>query len=93
MGNNKTILKSIAKAIRWRRRMEAEANCTLSRIADEEGVSVRYVRKVYKLNYLMPDIIAALLNNKNPNSLTIEDFQKNIPISWKDQYEWFFEND
>lgn len=90
MYKDEVILKSIAKAVFWKAQIDANIVRNLSEIAAEGHISVRYARKIYQLNYLMPDIVRALLKGENPNRLTIEDFKKIIPISWTEQYIWFF---
>ena len=55
------ILKAIAKASSWRRKLEMRAAATLSDIAEAEGVSDRYVGPMLRLAYLSPAVLEKLL--------------------------------
>lgn len=90
MHKNKLILRAIHKAIFWKTQMDDDSTKTLSSIANEENLSVRYVRNIYRLNYLMPMIVKSLIKNENPKHLTINDFREDFPLSWAEQYKWFF---
>src|SRR3546814_17578910 len=46
------VLKAIAKAWSWRRKLESGAAATIQDIADAEGVSDRYVGRMLRLAYL-----------------------------------------
>lgn len=77
-------------AFHWDKLINENPEINLSIIADREKLSVRYVRQIYKLNYLMPDIIEALMNDHNPNNITFKEMKAHIPMLWSEQYNWFF---
>lgn len=90
MLENNIIQKSLAMAFHWDKLINENPEINLSIIADQEKLSVRYVRQIYKLNYLMPDIIEALMNGHNPNNITFKEMKTHIPMLWSEQYIWFF---
>lgn len=90
MSENNIVQKSLAMAFHWDKLISENPDVNLSIIADQEKLSVRYVRQIYKLNYLMPDIIEALMNDYNPNNITFKEMKNDAPTLWSEQYNWFF---
>jgi site-specific DNA recombinase len=44
-----------------------------------------HARRVLRLGYLAPDIIEAIVEGRQPHSLTVKRLLKGIPCSWADQ--------
>lgn len=55
------ILKAIAKAWSWRRRLESGQSATIEDIARAEDVSPSFVRRTLKLAYLAPAVLEQIL--------------------------------
>jgi tripartite-type tricarboxylate transporter receptor subunit TctC len=51
------VLKAIAKAWSWRRKLESGALATIEDVADAEGVTPAYIRRMLKLAYLAPVVL------------------------------------
>ncbi len=86
------ILKSLAKAYKWKMMLEkAQVSC-LSEIAQREKATPSYVSRVFNLNFLSPRIIDKVLNGAQPRTLKLQDIIINeIPDSWQEQEEvWGF---
>src|SRR3546814_11676821 len=60
------VLKAIAKAWSWRRKLESGAAATIQDIADAEGVSDRSVGRMLRLAYLAPTVLDKLLIRRVP---------------------------
>lgn len=55
------VLKAIAKAWSWRRKLESGESATIQDIAHAEGVTHRYVGRTIRLTYLAPEVLEKLL--------------------------------
>ena len=51
------VLKAIARAWSWRRKLESGESATIQDIAEAEGISDRYVGRTLRLAYLAPVVI------------------------------------
>src|SRR5690606_16193168 len=65
------VLKAIAKAWSWRRKLESGEAATLQDIAEAEGVSDRYVGRMLKLAYLAPGVLEKLLVQRTPSAVSV----------------------
>ena len=55
-------------------------------VADHEGCSEAYVRKLLPIAFLAPDITEAMLAGTHPRNLTLADLiSKPLPLDWKTQ--------
>jgi len=80
-----TMLTIMAKAFRWRRRIESGAAASITDLAEQEGVSDTYVNRILALTCLAPDIVAAVLDGRQPRGLTLNHMLKRIPEGWEEQ--------
>ena len=44
-----------------------------------------HVRRVLRFGYLAPDIVEAIVEGRQPRSLTVKRLLRGIPCSWADQ--------
>ncbi len=60
---------------------------TLDEIAQEEGIVPSYATRVVRLNFLAPDIVAAILAGKQPPELTANKLMADtrLPVEWREQ--------
>jgi hypothetical protein len=88
------LLKAFAKAYQWKTIIEDESNPinSLSEIARDEEVSNSHATKVYRLNFISPKIVEAIVNGTAPRELRLQDiFAKKAPEIWQEQEEmWGF---
>jgi len=88
------LLKAFAKAYQWKTIIEDESNPinSLSEIARYEEVSNSHATKVYRLNFISPKIVEAIVNGTAPRELRLQDvFAKKAPEIWQEQEEmWGF---
>lgn len=81
-----SLIKLVAKA--WVARCAIEAsNNDLKQIAAEEGYEADYFARLVRLGYLAPDIISAIVEGKQPASLTRQKLARigSLPIQWDEQ--------
>jgi hypothetical protein len=67
---DETLIKAAcARAHRWRRRIESGQAKSITDIAEQEGVTDAYVRRLLPLTCLAPDIEEAILDGRQPKGL------------------------
>jgi len=79
------VLKAIAKAWSWKRKLESGAAATIQDIAEAEGVSDRYVGRMLRLAYLAPAVLDKLLISRVPPGVSIKDMAAAAEFRWVEQ--------
>lgn len=79
------ILKAVAKAWSWRRKLESGAAGTLADIAGAEDVTSAYAGRILKLAYLAPSVLETLLIRRMPPAVTIKDLALAVDLPWAEQ--------
>ncbi len=79
------ILKAIAKAWSWRRKLESGAVATMSDIAEAEGVTPPYVGRMLKLAYLAPTVLEKLLIARIAPRVSVKDLATLAELPWAEQ--------
>jgi hypothetical protein len=49
------------------------------------GLSNPHVRRLLRFAYLAPDIVEAIVEGRQPRSLTVKLLLRGIPLAWSDQ--------
>ena len=80
-----TLVKALARAFRWRRLLEDGIYATLEELAAAEKINPSYVSRVLRLTLLAPDIVEAILDGRQPVTLTLARLFKPFPIEWDEQ--------
>lgn len=76
---------ALARGHRWLVMLETGAAKSLREIAALEGVDNSYVSRMVNLTTLAPDIVAAILDNTLPETLTLFDLAVDPPAVWDEQ--------
>ena len=79
------VLKAIAKAWSWRRKLENGAAGTLADIAMTEDVTPAYAGRMLKLAYLAPAVLDALLIARVPPTVSVKDLAAAAELPWAEQ--------
>jgi len=79
------VLKAIAKAWSWRRKLESGAVSTLSDIAEVEGVTPAFIRRMMKLAYLAPDVLEQILIARISPAVSLKDMSAIAELPWATQ--------
>jgi hypothetical protein len=79
------ILRIIARAWSWRRRMEAGEFTTIHDLANHIGYSDRHVSKTIKLSYLAPDVLEILLVKRIPPAVSLVRLLEIVSLPWSEQ--------
>ena len=79
------VLKAIARAWSWRRKLESGAVGTIQDIAQAEDISDRYVGRMLRLAYLAPAVLEKLLVGRVPPAVSIKDLAMAAELPWAEQ--------
>jgi len=79
------VLKAIAKAWSWRRKLEGGAVGTMSDIAEAENVTPAYVGRMLKLAYLAPAVLEKLLIERVAPVVSVKDMAAAAELLWTEQ--------
>ncbi|MBF0285081.1 MAG: hypothetical protein HQL51_11560 [Magnetococcales bacterium] len=75
----------VAKAHKWLRLLESGKAASIRAIAEQERIDESYVAKVLRLTLLAPDIIEAILDDRQPDVMTWRELRKPFPMEWEQQ--------
>lgn len=84
-----TMIKTLARAFRWRRILESGTFATIHELAAAEKIDPSYLSRVLRLNNLAPDIIEALVEGRPIGEVTLAMLLETIPAEWGRQRELF----
>lgn len=84
-----TFISALGKAFSWQRMLDEGKYATPKELAQKENVEVTHMYRVMRLTLLAPDIIEAVLNGKQPRTLTLQNVVRGFPISWQEQRKVF----
>ena len=83
-----SLLRIIARAHDVQRRLAQDTTLTVHDIAREEHVTSDYLYIVLRLRWLAPDIIAAIVNGRQPPQLNAKRLMRmtaQLPADWSEQ--------
>ena len=79
------VLRAVAKAWSWRRKLEAGKASTNFDLAHAEDVSDRYIGRMIKLAYLAPAVLEKLLLQRCPLAVSLKDLTAIADLPWAEQ--------
>lgn len=81
------LIKLIAKAHRAQSQLMASDAETLDEAAVQQGLTRNYLARLLRLTWLAPDIISAILDGRQPASLTRQRLARiaDLPLDWQEQ--------
>lgn len=79
------ILRSIAKAWSWRRKLDSGQVATIQDIATAEDVTPVYIGRVLKLAYLSPAVLERLLIERKAPAVSVKDLGLSAELPWVEQ--------
>ena len=77
-----TMIKAIARAFRWQAMLENGTYGCVKDIAKRERINGSFVSRIIRLALLAPDIVEAVLDGRQPASLTLKDLMTPFPVEW-----------
>src|SRR4051794_13126094 len=80
---DKTMVKALARAFRWRRMLEAGSYGTIDELAAAEKINSSYVSRLLRLTLLAPDIVETILDGRQPATLDLPALMKPFAVDWE----------
>ena len=80
-----TLVKALARAFRWKSKLESGEFATIAELADREGIAPSYMTRVLRLTLLSPDIVEAILDGKQGPEVTLAQVLEPFPLEWANQ--------
>ena len=80
-----TLLKALARAWRWQRMLDDGVYASVSDIGNSENISKSYVSRILRLALLAPDIVETILVGRTDQGMMLEQLERPLPASWKEQ--------
>ena len=79
------MVKALARAFRWRHLLESGTYGTIDEIAKAERINPSYVSRVLRMTQLAPEIVEAILEGRQTETVTLARLMKDVPVVWKEQ--------
>lgn len=80
-----TMIKTLARAFRWKRMLESGQFATIAELAEREGIAPSYMTRVLRLTLLAPDIVEAILDGTQRPEVTLARLLEPFPMDWGQQ--------
>ena len=81
--------KAVIQGFQYRDMLESRKVATVSELAQKVKQERAFLFRALSLVNLAPDIIEAVLNGKEPSSLTLSKLRKGFPEDWTEQRKLF----
>jgi site-specific DNA recombinase len=82
---DRALMLALARARSWMRALRHGEYADTAEIARRVGLSDPHVRRLLRFAYLAPDIVEAIVDGRQPRSLTVKLLLRGIPLVWSDQ--------
>jgi site-specific DNA recombinase len=82
-----TLLKVIARGREWFEELATGRARSLGQIAERDGITRRYIRRLVDLAFLSPQLVEAILQGRQPVELTATRLTElDLPLDWAEQH-------
>ncbi len=82
---DEALIRALVRAFRWRDMMESGQAASVKDLAIREKIDPSYVARTLRLTLLAPDIVEAILEGRQSESMSVEKLRKPFPDSWEEQ--------
>jgi site-specific DNA recombinase len=81
------LIDTVSRAKNWLRRLTAEEDVTIAKLARQDGIDDGEISRVLPLAFLAPDIIESIVQGRQPATLTATYLRRLKPLSasWAEQ--------
>jgi hypothetical protein len=86
---NMPIIRALARARRRQRLLDDGTYANILELATKEKIDKSYVSRTLRLMLLAPDIVEAILDGRQPQSLLLDDLEGGFPVEWELQRRCF----
>lgn len=87
--HDNALIKALARAHRWRRMIEHGQFSSITEVAKAEKINQSYACRLLRMTLLAPDIVSKILDGRQGDALSINDFTGGFPVEWSKQREKF----
>lgn len=82
---DETLIRALARAHRWKRLLEEGTHHSAEEIAHAEKIDRSFVNRLLRLTLLAPDIQEAILDDRQPKGMQLEELVRGMPSEWEKQ--------
>lgn len=82
------LVKALARAFRWKQMLDSGQFATIGDLAAHEKISHSYMTRVLRLTLLAPNIVEAILDERQAPELTMARLLNPFPAEWTEQSKW-----
>jgi site-specific DNA recombinase len=82
---NHALILAIARAKSWMRDLRSGKYADTMEISRRFRLNDAHVRRILRFRYLAPDIVEAIIEGRQPRSMTVKRLLQGIPCVWADQ--------
>jgi site-specific DNA recombinase len=83
------LIRALARARSWMGMLQQGEFADTAEIAQRHRLSEPHVRRLLRFAYLAPDIVEAVVEGRQPRTLTVKLLLRGIPLDWADQHAAF----
>jgi hypothetical protein len=83
------MIKAVARGHKFLETLNANSKLSTHALAEAEKLDQSYVAKFVRMTQLAPDIIEAILNGRQPKTMSLARLQRTFPNAWTDQRKHF----
>ena len=80
-----TLIKTLARAHRWKRMLNDGRYWSVSELAAAEKLDRGYLSRILMLTLLAPDIVEAILDGRQSAELGVHVLREGFPVEWGEQ--------
>jgi hypothetical protein len=81
-----TLVKALARAFRWKRMLESGEFLSAAELAEREGITPSYVTRVLRLTLLAPDLVEAILTDRQGPGMELARVMESVTVEWVEQH-------
>ena len=83
---DRVLVRAIALARLWTKQLETGAKRSIVHLVTDSDRCIRYTKKLLPLAYLAPDLVAMILEGRQPRTLTLAALTAQpLPLDWDEQ--------
>ncbi|MGD0025346.1 MAG: hypothetical protein ABSC37_12110 [Xanthobacteraceae bacterium] len=82
---DQALILALARARSWMRELRQRDYTDTAEIAQHFGLCDAHVRRLLRFAFLAPDIVEAIVEGRQPRSLTVKLLLRGIPLACSDQ--------
>ena len=80
-----TLLRALVQAFHWQHELESGKHATISELAAAEKLDRSFVSHMLRLTLLAPDLVEAILDGRQPQTVQLQPLVRGFPVEWERQ--------